>query len=354
MAQIFNHAKFLAPVVRWRSRISSIWRAGFAIMGRYAPISASGMATKKSDDVYFKGDIPVKAGSKQMQTRLFFTQPRPAFEEVENLIVTPQGGGWKDGVFYEKYSACKPGLRMLRENIKPTHEIPSAYFIQSAHAYTFGDWFSEYLAALANLGLLDAPLCLPAKLAAKPYVQRDVKRLEIEVIVVNSPIRIGIAKVLRQPKFIRYWRETDVVQLERFLRIKPVEPVPGSIVYLSRFGEISEVAERDHPNHEIEALVKARGGYVLRTAGATLTDYIKAASSAETVLLDHGSAGYNMVYWQPRRVIEFVSDDWWLNAFLMFADAKGVKDYTIVRSDLGSPEDVAARTACALDLPIET
>ena len=354
MAPIFHHAKFQAPIVRWRSRISSIWRAGFATMGHYTPMCASETATTKSSNVYFKGDIPLNAGVEQMQTRLLFTQPRPVFEEVENLIVTPQGGGWKDGSFYEKYSACKPGLRMLRENINPSREIASAYFIQSGRAYTFGDWFSEYLAALASHDLLDAPLCLPAKLAAKSYVQSDIKRLGIEVIVVDAPIRIGVAKVLRQPKFIRYWRGEDIAPLERFLRVKPVKPTPGSLIYLSRLGESSEIAVREHPNHEIEALVEARGGHVLGTAEVTLKDYLKAAAFAETVLLDHGSAGYNMVYWSPRRVIEFASDDWWLNAFLMFADAKGVKDYTIIRSDLGSPDDVAARTASALDLPIET
>ena len=125
------------------------------------------------------------------------------------------------------------------------------------------------------------------------------------------------------------------------------------MVYLSRYGEESEVAQRTHPNLAIEELVKARGGRVLRAAETDLADYLSAAQDAETVLLDHGSAGYNMIYWCPRRVIEFASDAWWMNSVLMFADAMGVNDYTIIRSSLGSPENVAAKTAAALDQPLE-
>jgi hypothetical protein len=59
-----------------------------------------------------------------------------------------------------------------------------------------------------------------------------------------------------------------------------------------------------------------------------------------------------MVYWNPRRAIEFVSDDWWVNAFLFFADSIGVKDYTIICSDRGDVNDVLKRVECALDRPL--
>jgi hypothetical protein len=354
METIFRHAKFQAPLAVWRSRISSIWRAGFRLANQYQPLSEAETATVKGGDVFFKGDALLNVGPERVQTRLIFAQPRPIVEEVDNLVVTPAGAGFVDGVLYEKYSACKPGLRLFLGAHKPVKTVSSGFFVQSEHIDTFGDWTSEYLAPLARVGGIDGPVFLPAIMTPKPYVVRDAARLGIDFTGITAPLRIEKAKVVRQPKVIRYWAREDVLALKKLLNVDAPAPAPGSMVYLSRYDEPSEVAMRSHPSLAIEAIVKARGGKVVRAGEARLEDYRALAHSAETVLLDHGSAGYNMVYWNPRRVIEFVSDAWWMNSFLMFADAAGVKDYTIIRSDFGAPGDVAARTAAALDLPIET
>ena len=237
---------------------------------------------------------------------------RPKVEEVENLIVTPSGAGWKDGVLFEKYSASKPGLRSLIAPPAPQRSIAEAYVIQSEHTDTFGDWMSEYLAPLSRLGDITKPVLLPASMASRTYVKRDAARLGVQFISANGPILIEKARVIRQTKYIRYWAESEVKDLRDFLNIKPVEPAPGSIIYLSRQGESSEVAARSHPHAVIEKAVRAAGGRVLRTAETSLDDYLAAASAAETVVFDHGSAGYNMIYWRPKRVIELVSDAWWM------------------------------------------
>lgn len=353
MKSLLTRAEFQAPAAKFRSRISGVWRALYLLNNRYCPFTKEETATREADRVPFKGDIPIHAGSMHFQNRLVFRQARPAFEAVADLVVTPVGASWKNGILYEKYSAGKPGLRMLASANRPAREVPAGIFIQSEHTDTFGDWTSEYLAPLARLETIDAPVYLPASLASKPYVKRDSERLGIEFIAIDAPIKIRRAKVVPQPKYIRYWGAEDVAALQQLLGTNRSAPAQGSMVYLSRYGEASEVAQRTHPSLAIEELVKARGGRILRAAETDLADYLSAAQDAETVLFDHGSAGYNMIYWRPRRIIEFASDAWWMNAFLMLADAMGVNDYTIIRSSLGSPEEVAAKTAAALDLPIE-
>ncbi len=352
MKSALRHAKIQAPLAIMRSGVSDIWRGAFTLTGRYRPIDAVETKSTNCGDVGFSGDIPVRAGRAHKQTRRCFAATPPPYEAVENLIVTPAGAGWKDGVLYEKYSASKPGLRSLSVRPVPAQEIAEAYFIQSEHTDTFGDWMSEYLAPLAGIGDINAPVLLPASMAARPYVNRDAARLGIEFVSVDAPVRIKKARVIRQSKIIRYWTAPEVAALRKFLDIKTVEPKPRSILYLSRHGETSEVAVRSHPNRTLEEVVRACGGLVLRTAETSLDQYMDAASSAETVIFDHGSAGYNMIYWRPKRIIEIVSDAWWMNAFLFFADAIGARDYTIIRSDHGRKARIAEKLSQALAAPL--
>ncbi|WP_375204608.1 glycosyltransferase 61 family protein [Hyphococcus sp.] len=343
----FRHSKIQAPLARLRSDVSGVWRALFSATGKYAPLAKEDIETRQEEFVPFKGDIPLNAGDEYGQRRHAYVKPRPVFEEVENLVVTPGGGAWKEGVLYERYSAEKPGLRMLMADRKPSEKAPAGIFIQSEHVDTFGDWMAEYLTPLAQLPQIDAPVFLPASMAAKGYVRRDGARLGIEFRGVDRPVLIERAKVLRQPRVLRYWRAEQVQALKELLKANPPPPAPGSLLYLSREGEQSEVADRTYPSLMVEKEVRARGGKVLRTAEASLEDYLDAAQYAETLLYDHGSAAYNMVYWRPRRAIEFVSDDWWVNAFLFFADGLGVRDYTILCTDRSG---LKQRLAAVLDV----
>lgn len=342
----FRHSKVQAPLARLRNSAGAAWRSLFALVGRYRPFTPEEVESVPGDFVSFSGDIPVRAGSDNRQQRRFYRVKRPPFEEVRNLIVTPGGAGWKDGVLFEKYSSGKPGVRLLTGDHTPKRTAPEGVFIQSEHIDTFGDWMSEYLAPLALAGPPDLPVFLPSALAQRSYVKRDGPRLGINFVAIDEPILIERALVAPQPKFVRYWTSDCVNALRRLLKVDAPTPAPGTLLYLSRHGEKSQVADRTHPSLLVEEIVRRRGGRVLRTCEATLEDYLSAASDAETLLFDHGSAAYNMVYWRPRRIIEFVSDDWWLNAFLFFADASGVDDYSILRTDLA---DVADRLDALLD-----
>lgn len=351
------HASNNRTLFRWRravrQRFGAIARKAFAFIGRFEPLSEEEKALRHTDVVRFKGDVPIHAGAKNEQHRCIYVKPRPVFETVDNLVVTPDGGAFLDGVFMERYSVERPGLRILLSSPKPERRAPAGIFVSSGCIATFGDWTSGYLSTLANLERIDAPVFMPPLLAGKGYVKDAAVRFGFDIVSIDAPILIEKAKVLRQQRFSRYWQANDIAAMRRFFKAAPPKPEPGSLLYLSRYGEPSEVFNRGYPSLAIEELVKTRGGRVLRTGESRLDDYIAAATSAETVLLDHGSAGYNMIYWRPRRVIEFASDAWWMNAFLMFADAMGVKDYTLIRSDLDGPETVVAKTAAALDAPIE-
>lgn len=321
-------------MTRLRGRASGVIRGAMRQMGRFEPMSHGETALVRRDPVSFQGDIPIRAGEENTQYRIEFETPRPLFEDVENLIVTPDGAGWSDGVLYERYSAAPPSPRMMVRRPSPERVVETGITVQSTHADTFGDWMSEYLAPLAGLDRIDAPVFLPAFMARKSYAKRDMARTGVAYETIDAPVLIRRAKVVRQPKYMRYWSAGHVIALRRFLKASPPLPRPGSLIYLSREKEESEIAIRSHPHNEIANVIEAHGGKIIRTANAALETFVDAGAEAETVVMDHGSAGYNMLYWRPRRVIELVSDDWWINAFLFFSHAIGVRDYTIIRSDI--------------------
>lgn len=354
MRSVFSHMNLHVKMALARNSISDFWRCVFSKRGVYREIPADEKEITRERVLTFKGDAPLQiAGGVHEQGRMAFRKARPISEAVQNLVVTPKGGGWVDGALYERYSAGRPGLRMMLEARTPQRTIPTGYVIQAAHIDTYGDWVSEYLGAVARARPLTAPLLLPAKIARRSYVVRDLEALGVEMISVNKPIKVEAATVLRQQKFFVHFPPEEASRLSALFGANPPEPEPGGVVYYSRAGEKSEVAHRAYPNAVIEKSVLARGGCVIKTAKACSQDYKAAAPQAETVVFDHGSAFYNVLHCSPRRVIEIASDSWWNSAFLMFADAYGVRDYTIIRGDLGDAH-VAARLAEALDRPIKT
>lgn len=319
-----------------RRNVSSIWRRLFAAVGRYRPMPLMETEVLFQDRCAFKGDPPVQIlDGAHEQGRMAFRRPRPAFEEAADLVVTPSGGAWREGCFEERFSAGRPGLRRLMENRRPVEMTAEAVVIQSAHNDTYGDWVSEYLVPVLRTSPLSAPLLLPKAIAAKPFTSRDLAALGIEWRAIDRPIRIAKARVLRQQKFFVHFTVEEARLLRGFFGEAAAPARAGGLVYLSRFGEVSDVADRRYPNSAVEKFVKSRGGCVIRTATAAREDYEAAAKHAETVIFDHGSAFYNTIGWPVRRVVELVADAWWNNAFLMLADAAGTRDYTIIRVDLG-------------------
>lgn len=342
-----------ARVATLRNHVSTLWRWGFKVAGYYRPIPASETEYFVERQVTFKGDVPKQIiGGGYEQGRMAFRQPRPLVEDVANLIVTPNGSAWRDGCLEERFSAGQPGLRLLLEPHRPKETIQEAYIVQCAHNDTYGDWVSEYLVPVLRTVPMSAPLLLPMTVASKPFVTRDLDKIGINWCAIKTPTKIENAHVLRQQKYFVHFPEDDVKALRRLFG-NPVSAARlGGLVYLSRYGEGSEVADRQYPSRIIEEIIQARGGRIIRTNEAMLEDYATAAMDAETVVFDHGSAFYNALGWPMRRAVEIASDTWWNNAFLMLGNAAGVADYTIIRGDLGT-EHVQKRLSQALDAPLD-
>ena len=88
-------------------------------------------------------------------------------------------------------------------------------------------------------------------------------------------------------------------------------------------------AKRELNNAVVEIAMRAAGVRVVRTLGLAQADYLALTDSAESLFADHGSAIYNMMFWQTRRVVELFSPEYWDASFLCFAAALGINDYHV-------------------------
>jgi hypothetical protein len=305
---------------------------GYSTTGRYKPFSASEQEQIKGEAVEFSGDIPRGAGSENLQHKQEYKFPRTP-QEVSDLLYTPRGMAWKDGVLYRKYSLREPALRDLYERPieKPTVILPNGIVVQAETPYTYGDWVSEHLCMLATAMPIAMPLLMPRHLMAKPYVRRDLSLLGIETYTVESNLLVKKALVLPKGRRAHYFTREEVVAIRRAYHVDSTPPRPGSILYLSREGERGEAIQRDYPSETIGTIMNNLGAKVVRTRETSLDQYRELAPEAETVVADHGAAMCNILFWNTKYLIECFKDDWWTNCFLMLARALGVQRHALMR-----------------------
>jgi hypothetical protein len=312
--------------------------------GRYRPFDPSESEWVIGEAVPYSGEIPTSAGKENKQHILRYKTGRSP-QEVHDLIYTPEGMAWKDGTLYRRYSLREPSTRELwyppTEN--PSVIVPEGVIVQGETPYTYGDWFCEHLCSLAGVLPLTAPLLMPHRMMEKPYVRRDLDYLGIETIVVDSPILIRRAIVLRKmwPMFHIPREAVDAVR--RSFHADPVPPRPGSVLYLSREGfrgEHRTIAQRSYPSEAVGVVMRELGAKVVLTRETTLEQYRELASEAETVVADTGSALYNLIFWKTKHVIELFNDDYWGNAFVLLGHALGIKDYALVKVNHRTPEEI--------------
>ena len=315
---------------------------------RYVPYDVEEKATTAREAYRFLGDRPKgldggldDPNSRHCKSfgsvRLEFKIPRPLEEKVDGLLYTSQGRGWVNGKLYEKYSVDpRPYIADL---IKPSQNIdciPKGSILQLEHPYTYGDWFGEAMVTLARaLPMIEPPLCMPRRLLERPYVLRDLRKLNIEVRAVEQSLLIQQAVVIHK---IHPSLEVGVNEVNAYreaLSIDPVYPKQGSILYLSRQGIKSESERLDRNNKsEIVAQILADlDATVVLTSKTSLDEYIALASQAETVIADHGGAMYNLSYWRTKNLIELYSNNWWHKCFLSFGKSLGIENYSLVCVD---------------------
>jgi capsular polysaccharide biosynthesis protein len=302
-------------------------------LGYYQDWSQDERRFSQREAVNFSGEIPPMAGNEFNQYRLKYDVPRNVIGHASNVIYTAKGMAWVNGRLIRRLSFQETNLQHLLDRpSQPTRRLERGTILQAQTPKTFGDWMSEHVSSLSialnQLGTLD-PLILPSHWLAKPYVQRDLERLGIEAIAIDEPIEITKVTVLNKTRPGHYWTDEEALNLRLALKVTPRPARPGSAVYLSRLGEKGEGPQRQMNNVLIEEAMKAAGVAIIRTSGRSLEEYMAAAATAETVFADHGSAIYNLIYWQTRRVVELHSPEYWDGSFLMFADGLGIHDYHV-------------------------
>ncbi len=354
---------------------------------RYKPLSESEKMCVDGSEFLFKGDTPSFSSRtighnlteyNYTNKRYMWTYkiPRTRQENIQNLIYTHQGMGWFEGKIYEKFSLYNPveyilknieryqilprskKLRSIveistlinlfrRPNLRRIEALSSGTVVEAGSLLkTYGDWFFKYLGNLTSAGWIP-PLIIPEFLMNISYVRRDLKRLGIEMKVIQKPVLIQKAMVIRSVRPQLYWTSREVDAFRKAFDINPVQPRASSIIYLSRAGIISNGTKsskgRKYPNKLVASIVREMGGKVVLTDQTTYDEYEKLGVEAETVVADHGAAMCNIVLWNTKKVIELFTNEWWDDCFLFLSKSLGIEDHILLNIDDAEPSQLRQR-----------
>lgn len=339
------------PHVRAKNKVVGLARKGFQIVGRYQGYGTSAQATEQSDRVNFIGDIPRAAGTEPYQRRLNYVTPRPAVEAVKNLTYTPAGHSWMNGTLVERWSVRAPSVKEIlqgepKERAEP---LKNAWLIEGQSPFTYGDWVGDHIRALVEADSSIGPVVLPAFLAEKAYVKRDLARLGLELVAADRPLHIENAHILRKQVPSYYWGQKQVDAYRERLKVKLVTPNKGSLLYLSRTDVVSEAVDRTYPSAIIAGVVRDLGGEVFDTRSASPEAFQEIAMKTETIIADQGSAIFGVLQWQTKNLIEVTTEEWWHSANLFFAVASGVENYAILVCDRYRDDEIPTRLTKMLE-----
>lgn len=301
--------------------------------GYYKDWRAGERATRHTDVVAFEGDIPPAAGREHNQRRLVLVDPPPLVTRAARMLYTRAGMAWVRGSLERRFSFEEVGLRQLIDKPwRAERRVSRGSVLQSQTPFTYGDWMSEHVAALAQAslaGLIVEPLLLPERWFAKPYVRRDLAVMGIRAESVDATVLIEEATVVNKRRHSHFWAKPEVDAVMAAMKMVRRPSLAGSALYLSRKGQRIEGPQRSVDNVVTEAAMEACGVKVVRTSDLGPEDYIQLAEHAETLFFDHGSAGDNLMHWQTRRVVELfrAAPNYWDPSFLFLSDCLGIHDY---------------------------
>lgn len=313
------------PLVRARVKLAAPLQKALAAAGRWEALSAAETDMRQTDA------IPV-SGDRTTQERLVYTTPREPYLDVDDVLYTPEGLAAKNGRYVARYSIRPPSTAEILKTRsgKGAERIECGTLIETETPYTYGDWVADYVLSLVTANDIVAPLILPAVLARKSYVIRDVEALGLDYHVAERPLRIAKARVIRKRIPSYYWGPDDVSAYQKAFNVTPPPARPGSLIYLARFDTKSEAAQRQYPSEDVARIVESLGGVVFDTRHASPEKFNTLAPQMETVIADQGSALFGVMHSQTKNVIELAEDDWWHNANLFIANGAGVKNYAVI------------------------
>lgn len=325
--KIFGNPDWTNPVVRVKNALLAPARDALALAGRWTPRTVEENAVRQTDELLLSGDKPP-------QRRLVYATPRPERESIANLVYTPQGMGVAGGRIVQRFSVRTPSLpEILRTPRAGTRMLAQGTVIEAETPYTYGDWVGDFILALSRAGDIPQPIVMPAFLAAKPYVLRDLGALGHSVEIADAPVTIERATVLRKTTPSYYWTADDVACYRRAFRLDPPAAKKGALTYLGRFNTISESVQRAYPSETVAKIVRALGGDVFDARKASPELFNAMAQNMETVIADQGSALFGVMHWRTKTVIELTRRDWWHSANLFIAKGAGVQNYAVISID---------------------
>jgi hypothetical protein len=229
---------------------------------------------------------------------------------------------------------------------RPVREIESAAILEMETPATYGDWTGGAIATLVALSDPPAPILLPGALSRKSYVARDLSRLGFDWLGAEDPVRIRKTFVLRKTLPSYDWTQDTVADYRRAFGVTPKPAVPGSLVYLARFGTTSESFQRDYPSEAVAEIVRGEGGVVFDTRQASPEAFDELAPHTETLVADQGSAVFGVLQWQSKALVELFVNGWWHSANAFFAEASGVQHHEVIAVDrLGEAFEQRIRAA---------
>ncbi len=324
----------------------ALLRKAAAKIGIYRPYAVEESAIVRTNrSVSYDGDVPAAAANARTQFALKFAKERLSAEKYEDVVYGPNGMAWQGRCLIRAASAREPSFKDLsrvlrRRRLK--NFVEWGWVFESTTPYTYGDWFAGQLRSLVRLNgtYPPGPLILPHFLAEKSYIVRDLSALNVEFIVADKDVFIENCTVVRE-MFPRYELGIeDVHAYRKAFGIQPIEPKPGSILYLARFDHKFEVKHRIYPSKRVAKIIDERGGHVFDTLHATPQRLSDLAPYAETVVADQGSAIFGVVHWKPKRLLELTTDNWWNSANVFIGRATGIETYRVKVIDEISDNDL--------------
>lgn len=323
--KVLGNLDWRHPLVRARVMIAAPLQKALAAAGRWEALTPKELECVQTDAVPVSGDRPT-------QHRVIYENPRPEYLDVEDLLYTPAGLAAKNGRYIARYSIRPPSTAEILKAPKSNgaNEADAGTVVETETPYTYGDWVADYVLSLVTTDNIIEPLLLPSVLAQKPYVIRDVEALGLNYVVVDKPVHIKKARVIRKRVPSYYWSPDDVAAYRKAFNIVPPPARKGSITYLGRFDTKSEAAQRNYPSEEIASIVRSIDGTVIDTRGASPEKFNTWAPEMETVIADQGSALFGVMHAQTKNVIELAEDDWWHSANLFIANGSGAENYAVI------------------------
>ena len=322
--KIIGGADWKHPLVRAKDLLAAPAKQALAMTGRWEQRDQSERETLQADAIAISGDRPE-------QRRRVYKNPRPEFTDAGDILYTPQGLAVQNGRYIDRYSIRQPStMELLKPPSRGVRAIAQGTVIESETPYTYGDWVGDFVLALTTSKNIIGPLVLPAFLAKKSYVIRDVEALGVAYVVADDVVRIEQARVLRKRIPSYYWGPEQVAAYRSAFGVNPPPARKGSILYLGRYDTVSEAAQRRYPTETVARIVGDIGGAVFDTRAASPDKFDELAPGMETVVADQGSALFGVMHAQTKNVIELAQDHWWHNASPFFAYGAGVENYAVI------------------------